>query len=132
MTIQESTGKKVQLSQDIYDYMSPEAQIDRECVWVIHLNTKNEIIEKELVSMGTINASIIHPREVFRKAIIVGSTSIMIAHNHPSGSVEPSPEDVQISLQLREASKILNVPLLDFIIIGNGYYSFANEHIGGF
>ena len=132
MTIQESTGKKVQLTQDIYNYMTAEARIDRECVWVIHLNKKNEIIEKELVSMGTVDASIVHPREVFRKAIIAGSASIMIVHNHPSGDTTPSNADIEICLRLWEASKILSVPLLDFIIIGDGHYSFLNEHIGGF
>lgn len=132
-TIKEATGKKVQTSQDIYNYMIAESKIDRECCWVIHLNTKNHIIEKELVSMGTVNASLIHPREIFRKALIAGSTSIMIVHNHPSGVVDPSSEDVEISLRLMEASKIINVPILDFIIIGyNGHYSFLDRHIGGF
>lgn len=132
LMIKESTGKTISSSDDVYRTMIVESKIDRECCWVLHMNTKNQVIEKELISMGTVNASLVHPREVYRKAIINGSVSIMIVHNHPSGVTTPSPEDVEISERLMEASKIIDVPLLDFIIIGDGHYSFADEQVGGF
>lgn len=132
MLIKEATGKTVHFSADIFNFMAVEAKIDRECAWVIHLNGRNKIIEKELISMGTVNASLVQPREVFRKAIISGSASIIVVHNHPSGDVTPSEADLHISQQLKDASEILGVPIHDFIIIGNTHFSFADERVGGF
>lgn len=132
MVIQESTGNTVHSAQDIRNYMELESKIDRECAWIIHLDGRNKIIEKELVSMGTVNAAFVQPREVYRKAIIKGSAAIIVVHNHPSGNVEPSKGDLHIAQQLKDASKILNIPLKDFIIIGNGFYSFMDNRLGDF
>ena len=133
LMIKEATGKLIRIASDIYKLMKPETKIDRECCWVIHLNGRNKIIEKELVSMGTVNSSLVSPREVFRRAIIQGSAAIIVIHNHPSGDPEPSMDDIGVCLNLMNASEILNVKLLDFMVIGfTDYTSFADRTIGGF
>ena len=83
--------------------------------------------------MGTVNASLVAPREVFRKAIIQGSASIVVVHNHPSGDPDPSIDDIEICTRLCEAAKIIDIKLLDFMVIGtSGYVSFMERNVGGF
>ncbi|MGF9700844.1 MULTISPECIES: RadC family protein [Paenibacillus] len=93
----------------------------------LFLNSKNHIIAQETLSMGSLNASIVHPREVFRAAIKCSSASIVCAHNHPSGDPTPSPEDIQITKRLIEAGSIVGIDVLDHIIIGDGTYVSLKE-----
>jgi len=133
MAVREATGEPFTFPDDIYESMKAETKIDRECVWILHVNGRNRIIHKELVSMGTVNASLVAPREVFRRAIIEGSAAIVIVHNHPSGDPEPSMDDISICNRLLEAAKILDMKLLDFMVIGTGgYVSFMEKNVGGF
>ena len=100
--------------------------------WVLCLNRKNRLIRQVEVTSGTATSSLAHPREVFREAIRHGATAVVCAHNHPSGDPAPSAADVQVTRQLREAAKAVDIDLLDHIIIGlaaadpqgRGYYSF--------
>ena len=97
----------------------------------LYLNTKNKIIHSEIISMGTLNATIIHAREVFKPAFIHSAHSLIVVHNHPSGDVAPSIEDNDITKKLSASGDILNIKLLDHIIIGNEqFYSYAEQ--GGF
>ncbi|MGB7533013.1 MAG: JAB domain-containing protein [Halobacteriota archaeon] len=133
LMIKESTGKQVRLAADIHNYMRAESRINRECCWVIHLDGRNQIIQKELVSMGTVTASLVAPREVFRRAIIQGSAAIIVVHNHPSGNSEPSMADIEVCTNLLKAAEIINIKLLDFMVIGfDEYTSFADANVGGF
>lgn len=133
LMIKESTGKTVRIASDINNYMKAESRIDRECCWVIHLNGRNQIIEKELVSMGTVTSSLVAPREIFRRALIQGSAAIIVVHNHPSGNSEPSLADIDVCINLLKAAEIINIKLLDFMVIGlNEYTSFADTQTGGF
>jgi DNA repair protein RadC len=133
MVIKEAAGETIHTASDIYKLMKVESRIDRECVFVIHLNGRNGIIEKELASMGTVNASLVAPREIFRRAIIQGSAAIIVVHNHPSGNSEPSPEDIEVCNHLLKAADILKVKLLDFMVLGNDEYtSFVDKGVGGF
>jgi len=132
LIVKEATGETCSNPEIIYEFMKAEAKIDRECVWVLHLNTRKQIIEKELVSMGSVNQSLLHPREVFKRAIVNGASTIIVVHNHPSGNVKQSEEDISCSKRLYEAGKLLGIPILDFIVIGDGYTSFTSERIGGF
>ncbi len=91
---------------------------EREHFWVIILNTRNRIRFVELVSLGTLNASLVHPREVFRRAIKAGASSLILAHSHPSGDTEPSNDDITLTRRLSEAGKIIGIDVLDHIIIG--------------
>jgi DNA repair protein RadC len=133
LTVKEAMQVKIRSSAIAYEIMRRETNIDRECAWVLHLNGRLELIEKELVSMGTVEGSLLHPREIFKKAIVNGASSIVVVHNHPSGDPTPSEEDLGISKRIKEAGELLGIAVNDFIIIGSrGYTSFVDEKIGGF
>jgi DNA repair protein RadC len=103
------------------------ANLDRENFVVVLLNTRNEVIGTPLVSVGTLSASLVHPREVFKPAIRASAASVVLAHNHPSGKVEPSREDREVTRRLGESAEILGIEVLDHVIVGDGYYS-MKEH----
>ncbi len=95
---------------------------------VVCLNTANKIIKYEIISIGNLNSSVVHPREIFKVAIDNNSANIILLHNHPSGNLEPSREDISVTKRLVEAGKLLDIQVFDHIIIGNNnYYSFV-EH----
>lgn len=100
---------------------------DREKLVVCCLNTKNEPTSISTVSVGSLNSSIVHPREVYKTAIISNSASIIIAHNHPSGNTTPSKEDINITERLKEAGKIIGIELIDHLILGYGEYLSLKE-----
>ena len=100
---------------------------EREHFWIIILNTRNRIRFVELVSLGTMNASLVHPREVYRRAIKSGASALIIGHNHPSGDCEPSEDDISLTRKLMEAGKIIGIEILDHIIIGNTTLSFKEK-----
>lgn len=106
---------------------------DRENLVVACLDSKNNINALHTVSVGSLNASIVHPREVFKAAILANACSIIVGHNHPSGDTTPSQEDIQITKQLVEAGKILGIQVLDHVIIGDDgdYRSLKEENMGG-
>ncbi len=102
---------------------------DKEHFWAIGLDIKLKVKYIEVVTMGTLDASLVHPREVFRFAIMNGVSSIIVGHNHPSGDVYPSSEDRTVTKRLAEAGRLLGIPLHDHLIIGEGeeFYSFAQS-----
>jgi len=97
---------------------------------IILLDTKNKVIDIITISIGSLNSSIVHPREVFLEAVKKSSASIVLLHNHPSGEVQPSREDINITQRLIKAGEIMGIKVLDHIIIGDGkYLSFKEENI---
>jgi DNA repair protein RadC len=111
------------------------ADRDRECFVVYLLNAKHNVIAEEVVSIGILDGSLLHPREVFKAAVAAGAASILVAHNHPSGIADPSEEDKEVSRRLREAGALLGIPLLDHVIVVPGsrcFYSFRESGTGGF
>jgi DNA repair protein RadC len=115
------------------DLLALEDKIDqdKEHFYVMHLDVKSRVTLVELVSLGTLNASLVHPRETFRRAVIAGSASIIVAHNHPSGEVEPSDEDTKTTKLLFEAGNILGITLFDHIIFTNEkLFSFRENREG--
>lgn len=101
-----------------------------ETFMVLLLNTANQVIRSTVVGEGSLNAVIIHPREVFRLAIAESAASVILAHNHPSGNSEPSKEDISITAQLVEAGRIVDIRVLDHLIIaGDEYTSLAERHL---
>lgn len=97
---------------------------------VFYLNVRNQIIEKEIVSFGTLNANLVHPREVFEPAIKNSAAQIIIAHNHPSGDAEPSEDDIEITKRLVESGKILGIEIIDHIIVTEtGFLSFKEKRL---
>ena len=101
--------------------------LDREYFKVMLLNTKNHCTSIETISIGTLNASLVHPREVFKLAVKKSAASLILAHNHPSGDSKPSKEDIEITKRLVEAGKIMGIEVLDHIILGNGSFTSLKE-----
>ena len=96
-----------------------------------YLDTKHHVIGMEMISKGSINATIIHPREVFKGALLANAHAIIIAHNHPSGDVEPSNADKNVTTMLVDAGKLLDVKVIDHVIIGSkgGFFSFSESSL---
>ncbi|UUZ84400.1 DNA repair protein RadC [Paenibacillus sp. P26] len=106
--------------QDVASLLTEELRyLQKEHFVCLFLNTKNHVIGQETLSMGSLNASIVHPREVFRAAIKRSDASIVCAHNHPSGDPTPSPEDIELTRRLAEAGGIIGIEVLDHIVIGD-------------
>ncbi len=122
------TTEKINAPQDLLPLLKNYANKYQEYFLSVYLNGAHTIISHSIVSIGLINQTLVHPREVFCDAIKLRATSIIVAHNHPSGYVDPSIEDITSTKRIKEASEILGIPLLDHIIFSTkGYYSFK-EH----
>jgi DNA repair protein RadC len=120
---------KCNKSAVIYQEMEDIKDWPKEVFAVFYLNSQNQIISREVISIGILNALIIHPREVFRTAIIRNANSIIISHNHPSGNFEPSPEDIKITNGLQKAGEIIDIKVVDHVIVSQkGFYSFADNN----
>ena len=123
--------EKIHLScpQDVADFLMPRLRYAaKEQFVVILLNNKNKVIGTEVVSEGSLSSSIVHPREVYAPAILHHAAAIMVAHNHPSGDPKPSTEDAEVTRMLARSGKVLGIPMIDHVIIGDGnYYSFLEN-----
>jgi len=97
--------------------------LDREYFRVLLLNTKNHVLKMETVSIGTLNCSAVHPREVFKPAIRNSAAAIILVHNHPSGDATPSRNDAEVTQRLSEAGKLLGIEILDHLVIGDGLFT---------
>lgn len=107
-------------------------ELANECVFLANLNTKNQIINMSVISQGLINQSLLHPREIFNKAILSNASGVMLFHNHPSGDITPSKQDKEITEKIAFSGELLGIKLLDHIIVGAGnfaYFSFAKENL---
>ena len=135
-------GKRISLTTKVNNYrikgpedisnllMEEMRYLNKEIFNILLLNTKHDIIAIENISVGSLNASIVHPREVFNRAIKRSSSAIILAHNHPSGDPKPSGEDINITKRLIEAGIIIGIHVLDHIIIGDGiYYSMKEQKL---
>jgi DNA repair protein RadC len=106
-------------------------QYDRERLIRVDLESQNRAIGEEVVSIGTVNSTLVSPREVFKGAILNNAVRIILVHNHPSGNTEPSSEDEEVNKTLREAGQLLGIPVIDFVIIGeDGRYWSAGSGEG--
>lgn len=99
--------------------MTDMASLNQEHFVALFLNVKNEVLHKQTVFIGSLNSSIVHPREIFREAVKRSAASIIVAHNHPSGNPSPSPEDIEVTKRLLEAGSIMGIDVLDHVIIGD-------------
>lgn len=107
-------------TQDNYKYLKEFENEDREFFIVLGLDTRNKVLYRDVISIGTLNMCPIHPREIFKTAIMRSVNSIIIAHNHPSGNKEPSKEDITISKKITKAGELLQIKVLDSLIITKG------------
>ena len=120
--------RRISTSEDIVRLVRNEIEDkDRECCLVVCLTAKNEPINIHTLSIGSLSSSIVHPREVFKVGILANAYSIVLIHNHPSGDATPSKEDEHITARIKEASKILGIPLIDHIIVGDGEHTSLKE-----
>ena len=109
----------------------------QEAFYCIYLDRKNHPLGRHMITLGTVNSTVVAPREVFRGAILASASALIVAHNHPSGDPAPSAADVQITRVLRDAAKIIDIDLLDHVIVGDakadprsmGYYSFRESGV---
>ena len=123
------TKIKMNRADIIYEYLKGELKSEtQEHFYALYLDSKKNLIDKKLLFIGTLNKSIVHPREIFKYAYLLSASSIVIVHNHPSGDSIPSKEDIILTNQLIEIGKINAIPIIDHIIIGNNYYSFYENN----
>ena len=122
-------GEPIKSARDVFEYASQRLITNQqETFMILLLDSKNRIVKDEVISIGTLNASIIHPREVFKSAIRESANSIILVHNHPSGDPEPSAEDEQITEKLFGAGELLNIKVLDHVIVGKDkFWSFKER-----
>ncbi|MGM9539549.1 RadC family protein [Anaerovibrio sp.] len=114
--------------EDAAEYAMPRFRYEeREHFAVILLNVKNHILSMPVISIGSLTASVVHPREVFRAAIQQTAASIILVHNHPSGDPSPSREDIEITARLVQVGRVMDIPVLDHIILGNDNYISLKE-----
>ncbi|HMP76577.1 MAG TPA: JAB domain-containing protein [Kiritimatiellia bacterium] len=116
---------------DVHRLLADTASLAQEAFTVITLSRKYNVLDRHLVTLGILDASLVHPREIFRTAILDGAAAIAISHNHPSGDPTPSPEDIRLTRQLVEAGKILDIEVLDHVIIGRGERPFLSLREAG-
>ncbi len=123
--------KKVSLyltPKDVYDRLIEYRDKKKEYFFVFYLDTKNQEIKNEVISIGTLNSSLVHPREVFEPAVKNLASQIIVAHNHPSGNLQPSKDDIELTKRLVSAGEILGIEVIDHIIFSkDGYFSFKKE-----
>ncbi|MEK5332039.1 DNA repair protein RadC [Lysinibacillus sp. FSL W8-0992] len=118
----------VRSPQDAAAYLMPDmTSLSQEHFVVLFLDVKNQIIHKKTIFIGGLNASIVHPREIFREAVKRSAASIICAHNHPSGVPTPSPEDIEVTKRIQEAGFIIGIELLDHVIIGDHQFISLKE-----
>jgi len=109
---------QVREPRDVYRLMRPRLKdADREHFYALLLNTKNTVLAVELISIGSLNASIVHPREVLKPAIVASAASILLVHNHPTGDPAPSREDVEFTRRMAKCGELIGIELLDHVIV---------------
>ncbi len=130
--VREESSPVVDMPDRVAAYMADAFDADPTVEWfyTVLLNRKNHPLGRVLITKGTANSSLVHPREVFKGAILAGASAIVCVHNHPGGDPSPSRADIQVTRQLRDAAVIIGIDLLDHVIVGDaadyppGYYSF--------
>ena len=124
-----TVNNKLHSPESIYRYLKSELEMKtQEHFLALYLNTKGELIKKEVLFIGSLNSSLIHPREIFKHAVINSAAAIIICHNHPSGDPTPSKQDIEITKLIHKNSLMMDIELLDHIIIGKDrYYSFKEK-----
>ncbi|TXH01308.1 MAG: JAB domain-containing protein [Candidatus Moraniibacteriota bacterium] len=115
--LQSKEKPEILTPQDVWKLCADFRESKREHFAAFYLDTQGKVIDRQIISIGTLDASLVHPREVFEPAVSLRAASIIVAHNHPSGNLEPSREDIEITKQLVEAGKILNIQIIDHVII---------------
>ena len=129
-TIDQDTLPTIHNSRDVADAVVDIRKLKREHFVVLYLNARNQLIHKEVVSLGTLNANIVHPREVFQPAVIHSAASIILVHNHPSGDTTPSNDDVQLTKRMIKAGEMMGIDVVDHVIVSErSFLSFKDKKL---
>lgn len=120
---------KVRSSADVYNFLKPYLlDLDHEQFWVLYLNRANQILKPEKISTGGVSGTVVDAKLIFKKALEVLASGLVLAHNHPSGNLRPSEQDIKLTKKLKAAGQSLDIPVLDHIIFTNaGYFSFSDK-----
>jgi DNA repair protein RadC len=120
----------IETAKDIAAQLTDIRDLKKEHFVVLYLNAKNQLVHKETISMGTLNANLVHPREVFEPALKYSAAQIIAAHNHPSGDPNPSEDDLEITKRLIEAGNLMGIEAMDHVIVSkSGHFSFKEEKL---
>lgn len=120
----------INTAKDAAAQLTDMRDLKKEHFVVLYLNAKNQLVHKETISMGTLNANLVHPREVFEPALKYSAAQIIAAHNHPSGDPKPSEDDLDLTKRLTEAGKMMGIDVMDHVIVPkNSYFSFKEEKL---
>lgn len=124
----EGSKQKINSPEDVYRRIYPRMREQKKEMFIeLCLDTKNQVIKEETISIGSLNSNVVHPREVFRTALTESAAHIIVTHNHPSGDPTPSREDIEITKKLTETGKIIGIDVLDHVIIGDGRHFSMKE-----
>lgn len=123
--------RKIGSSRTVFDYFQPIiGELSHEEFWILYLNNANKILKSDRLSQGGITGTFVDVRVVFKEALQVGAVSLILAHNHPSGTLKPSEPDIRLTKQFKAAGEILNIKILDHLIVTEkSYFSFADENL---
>ena len=120
----------INTAKDAAAQLTDMRDLKKEHFVVLYLNAKNQLVHKETISMGTLNANLVHPREVFEPALKYSAAQIIAAHNHPSGDPKPSEDDLELTKRLVEAGKMMGIEIMDHVIVSkNSHFSFKEEKL---
>lgn len=115
---------KIHGPKDVFEHLRKDVYgLEKEHLYLLILDSRNYLISKELISIGTVNETLIHPREIYREAIYKNATSVILAHNHPSGDTAPSEDDIRVTGKIAEIGRLLSIPLIDHIVLSNDSYT---------
>lgn len=121
-------GAKLNSPNKVFEFYKSKISGSQERVYCIYLDAGKKVIEEKLLFIGTANYSLVHPRDVFKEAYLINATGVICVHNHPSGDVVPSREDINMTIRLKEVGMIMGITVIDHIIIGDDkYYSFLEN-----
>lgn len=120
-------GKRYTSPAQVHELFRDLAKESKEHFLCLHLDGKNRIVCLDRVSVGSLNQSIVHPREVFKSAILSSAAAVLLVHNHPTGDTEPSREDREITRRLAEVGSLVGIRVLDHVVVGDGYFSFTEN-----
>ena len=133
-TVPTTWDRQVRQSRDVAEFMAPlAAGLDREYFWCLALDGKNRASSLHVISVGSLTAALVHPREVFKPAILGNAAAVILVHNHPSGDPTPSAEDLALTRRLCEVGDLVGIKVLDHIVLGDGgsFRSLADEGLLG-
>jgi len=128
--LQADKRREILSAEDIWNLCVDIRDSKKEHFIAFYIDTQNCLIERQIISIGTLNASLVHPREVFEPAVRLSASSVILAHNHPSGNCEPSQDDIEITKRLTESGKILGMEIADHVIVvKDKFWSFKEERL---